>query len=78
MQCKNCERDKTAKLTDGKQVCTYCPEWLLECEAKELLRLPLDRRRLALQRRTEKGRNINELKKRLEHIHRARKAARGS
>jgi hypothetical protein len=40
MQCKNCERDKTAKLTDGKQVCTYCPEWLLECEAKELLRLP--------------------------------------
>ena len=29
-------------------MCSDCPEWRLECEAKEVLRMPIDQRREAL------------------------------
>jgi hypothetical protein len=42
--CMSCEQE-TKPLHDGRQVCAFCPDWALECEAKELLDKPLKDRR---------------------------------
>lgn len=35
-----CTRPRTARLHDGREVCTWCEEWRAECEAVALLKLP--------------------------------------
>jgi len=50
-RCTNCAKEETIKLIDGRRVCNYCPDYLLECEARQLLRLPLWRRREQLDAR---------------------------
>lgn len=37
MNCLGCERTDTATLLDGSTVCTTCPAWRQECEAREWL-----------------------------------------
>lgn len=38
MNCnKFCKPDKPIKLVSGTEVCTWCPDWALECEARRLL-----------------------------------------
>lgn len=72
--CTKCARMETGdlvKLHDGRRVCNYCPAWLLECEARHLLRQPLKDRRAALVER-EKKRGVpavNELKVVMAAIH---------
>ena len=51
MTCDGCEREKTAQLSDGRAVCTWCWDWLVECEARHLLAMPLPERRAALKAR---------------------------
>lgn len=43
--CSGCSRDKTIQLNQGSIVCTYCTRYLTECEARSLLKLPIDIRR---------------------------------
>lgn len=51
-------------LVTGEAVCNYCPRWALECEARELLRWPLAKRRAALdgRERIRGKRAVDELK----------------
>ena len=49
--CQRCEDGPMVTLIDGQKVCDYCPEWKLECEARDLLALPLEKRRNALGKR---------------------------
>jgi hypothetical protein len=68
-----CNREKTVTLETGKQVCNYCPGYLIECEARELLKITLAQRQLALQRREAKRGNVTELKKVMTEIFKQRK-----
>lgn len=49
MTCLGCNRLKTGEnlhiLHTGEVVCGFCPDWILECEAIELLKMPLAKRR---------------------------------
>lgn len=51
--CARCEDGPMVTLVGGRQVCSSCPEWLIECEARNLLRMPLPARRKALAKREE-------------------------
>lgn len=46
-----CDRPKDQRLVDGSLVCCYCRRWMLECEARYLLKMPLAQRRAELARR---------------------------
>ena len=49
-----CERSTgNVKLVTGEEVCNWCPEWALECEARRLLMYPMGPRREALRKREE-------------------------
>jgi len=50
-RCNGCHREESVNLVSGKRVCNYCPEWQLECEARHLLRYPLQKRRELLDAR---------------------------
>ena len=67
--CDKCERTKTALLSDGRTVCTWCREWLIECEARHLLKMPLAARREGLAAREQKRGSIEELKRVMTQIH---------
>jgi ATP-dependent DNA ligase len=69
MNCEVCRRDKTAMLSDGRTVCTWCIDWLIECEARYLLALPLPERRAALQERERVRRSVQALKDAMVRIH---------
>lgn len=62
-------------LHDGRIVGSWSREWLIECEAKHLLTLPLWKRRDELEERTKKrgARAVEELKKIMASIHAQRK-----
>jgi hypothetical protein len=62
-------------LHDGPVVGSWSREWLIECEAKHLLTLPLWKRRDELEERTKKrgARAVEELKKIMASIHAQRK-----
>lgn len=70
--CVRLEDDaQCVTLIDGTVVCTWCPAWLLECEARELLRWPLQKRRDFLAN-AEKQRGkvaIEELKAKMIELH---------
>ncbi|UOF79786.1 hypothetical protein [Caudoviricetes sp.] len=53
MSCKGCKRDQSTTLVGGDKVCSWCHLWALECEARELLRRPLWKRRQDLKAREE-------------------------
>lgn len=74
MNCTGCYRETDKTLHTGQQVCGYCPEWILECEAVHLLKLPLAERRKLLGAFEDKrgGEAITELKKRLVGLHNAK------
>lgn len=62
--CKKCEREKSIKLVGGKACCSMCKWYMLECEARHLLKLGLndsDMRRL-LAEREKLGRDVEGLK----------------
>jgi hypothetical protein len=50
-ECLGCERLSTehvVMLNGGRVVCSSCPSWALECEAKTVLKKPLEDRRAYL------------------------------
>lgn len=52
MNCnKSCKPDSLVKLVNGKEVCTWCPEWAVECEAKRLLKYKKSELKEALEKR---------------------------
>jgi hypothetical protein len=69
MTCEGCQRDKTAGLSGVRTVCTWCIHWLIECEARYLLALPLPERRAALQERERVRRSVKALKDAMARIH---------
>jgi hypothetical protein len=68
-----CNREKTVTLETGKQVCNYCPGYLIECEARELLNMTLAQRQLALARREKQRGDVTELKMVMTEIFKKRK-----
>lgn len=57
--CNRLEIDADCRtLVDGRVVCNYCPDWLDECHAREILAMPKERRRVWLFGREEGGRVI--------------------
>lgn len=73
MNCKKCERAKSATLTDGRLVCTWCMDWMIECEARHLLTMPLTQRREAMAEREQRRGSIDELKIVMARIHQAKR-----
>jgi hypothetical protein len=68
-------RPNMVKLHDGTEVSSWSREWMLECEARHLLGMPLGKRREALEAR-EKQRGVkavDALKKVMSGLHAARK-----
>ena len=79
-ECIGCQRlnDELVnliQLSTGRRVCSYCPEWMIETEAKELLSLPLkQRQRLLLIKEAARGpESIKILKARIKLIFDQRK-----
>ena len=65
------------RLVDGSEVCNWCPEWALECEARRLLMYPMSVRREALAERDEKRgvANTDRLRAVMKLIHQQTKRA---
>lgn len=69
--CKNqCNRNHEKILHSDVLVCSYCPLWIVECEAKYLLSLPLTTRRAELAAREKKRSSVDALKAAMIGIHR--------
>lgn len=45
--CVRCETDDMVTLISGQRVCSYCPAWRAECEARTVLAMPGQHRRRA-------------------------------
>lgn len=64
--CLGCQKmeneQQCVTLHDGRVVCSSCYDWLIECEAKGLLALPLNARRQALAAREKQRGDIEQLK----------------
>lgn len=77
MTCLGCQRlenaDQCVTLASGAVVCTYCPAWLIECEARELLAMPKAKRIEELRKRELKRGNVDALKKAMTDIFNQRK-----
>lgn len=58
-------------LIDGSQVCTYCPKWIMECEASFILTMPLQERRAMLDDREKiRGKDaVEKLKSVMREVH---------
>ena len=52
--CKQCDKPRSVGRVDGRRVCSHCDAWRNECEARQLLTMPLDARRHQLQQIEEK------------------------
>lgn len=75
---KKCDREKDCDLAGGHTVCSYCPEWMIECEAIDTLNKPLRDRQWFLTD-VEKARGFkaaDQLKQRMIEIHSIRKLRR--
>lgn len=64
---------KVKKLIDGSIVCSSCPDYLLECEARSLLDKTLASRRLMLAAAEAKRGDISALKAKMVELFDARK-----
>ena len=51
MTCQQCTDEKKIALIDGQKCCSNCRAYMLECEARHLLTLPLWKRREQLDAR---------------------------
>ena len=62
-------------LHDGRVVGSWSREWLVECEAQHLLKMPLTKRRHELDERVKKrgAKSVDELKAVMASIHAKRK-----
>ena len=62
-------------LHDGRVVGSWSREWLVECEAQHLLKMPLAKRRHELDERVRKRgtKSVDELKAVMASIHRKKK-----
>ncbi len=62
-------------LHDGRVVGSWSREWLVECEARHLLSMPLHKRRDQLDERVKKrgAKSVNELKAVMASMHAQRK-----
>lgn len=69
-----CTKEKTIKLINGNMVCSYCPSWLIETEARELMNMTLAQRQLALARREKVRGSVEDLKEAMRNIFNQRKA----
>jgi len=67
--CDKCKRTKTALLSDGRTVCTWCRDWMVECEARHLLAMPLAERRDGLAALEQKRGSVEKLKAVMVLIH---------
>lgn len=59
MECLGCNQIETAPVTlnDGRSVCSSCPAWRLECEARDVLkRYPTNQERTEFLAEVEKKR----------------------
>lgn len=76
--CQRCEAGPMVTLISGRQVCDYCAEWKIECEARDLLKMPLEMRRKALADREQKrGKaSVDNLRAVMTAVHAAKKAVR--
>lgn len=65
MQCDTCTREQSITLSSGQQCCSWCRRHLIECEARYLLNLPLQKRREQLDARskTRGAQSTEQLKK---------------
>jgi hypothetical protein len=68
-------RQGMVTLVDGSQVCTYCPSWIIECEASFILTFPLNVRRAMLDDREKlRGKDsVEQLKSVMRLIHEKRR-----
>lgn len=70
--CLGCVRMEDEKqcvtLSTGKLVCTHCQSWLIETEARELLKMTLAQRQLALTKREAKRGDVTKLKEAMTRI----------
>jgi hypothetical protein len=78
--CLGCQRIETEpqSLHDGAIVCSVCPEWRLETEARELLSRPLTARREYLVKLDGNRKTLERaelLRARMTAIHKARAAS---
>lgn len=75
MQCDTCTREQSITLSSGQQCCSWCRRHLIECEARYLLNLPLQKRREQLDARskTRGTAAVESLKKVMSDIHARRK-----
>lgn len=73
--CTACRREKESKLHTGEVVCSWCPRWVTECEARMLLTMPLHKRRDALDVRLAKRGSTVVLKDAMAGIHAAKRDA---
>jgi hypothetical protein len=64
-------------LVNGNQVCTYCPRWMIECEASFILTFPLQERRAMLEDREKiRGKDsVDQLRNVMREIHEKRRKA---
>ena len=64
-------------LVNGNQVCTYCPRWMIECEASFILTFPLQARRAMLEDREKiRGKDsMDQLRNVMREIHEKRRKA---
>lgn len=62
MNCnQSCKPDKLVRLVSGKEVCTWCPEWARECEAKRLLTYKKAELKEALEKREQvRGKDVTD------------------
>lgn len=67
MECK-CNRQKTITLVNNQQVCNYCPNHLVECEARQLLSQPLAKRRDFLEKAEKKRGSVENVKNAMMNI----------
>lgn len=75
--CQRLEDEKTTlvELHTGQKVCSYCPEWMLECEANEMLAKPLkQRQRTLLIYEAQSPKHVAQLKERMALIFSHRKS----
>lgn len=65
------ESGPVVTLVDGRRVCNYCPAWRIECEARHLLRMPLQDRRAALadREKTRGKQSVDELRAVMTAVH---------
>lgn len=42
MPCETCIKPEAqrVRLVDGREVCTWCPDWMRECEARHVANMP--------------------------------------